>query len=80
MTLYTSLELLYAHGQALHREVLVLQSLLVRLLPDMMSDGLVKEKADSMLETVSQQVALYCSRLLQVSTQTTHNCSPYKTQ
>lgn len=67
LSLYTSLELLLSTGQALYREMLTWQGLLARLLPDHGGDGLVKERAEELLGNISQQTALYCSRLLQVT-------------
>ncbi len=67
LSLYTSLELLLAEGQTLQRELLAWHSLVTRLLPTWVDGGgLVTEKTDNFLETISQQTALYCSRLLQV--------------
>lgn len=69
LSLYTSLELLLATGGCLQRDLLHWEGRLACVSGASAlgrEEGVLKERLESFVETICQQTALYCSKLLQV--------------
>ena len=66
LDLTTSLELLLTEGKGLQRELVLWEGVVKTVLSEWSDGGLIARGAQELLDTISQQTTLYCSRLLQV--------------
>lgn len=79
LSLYTSLELLLATGGCLQRDLLHWEGRLACVSGASAlgrEEGVLKERLENFVETICQQTALYCSKLLQVGIEFLPSLSP----